>query len=127
MPAAAARRRPASMSCEFPNAAAGMQITQLAKTRGSLCHRAERTSLENRRAICVCCIRFCTLLTRLYIAQHMLLIAHNSEHRKNCSNYNLRRIPQTFGFAPAAAVPLMFRHCLLSFLTEATEVLLWIS
>src|ERR1700732_2198100 len=57
----------------------------------------------------------------------MLLIAHNSEHRKSCSNYNLRRIPQTFGFAPAAAFPLMFRHCLLSFPTEATEVLLYIS
>jgi hypothetical protein len=57
----------------------------------------------------------------------MLLIAHNSEHRKSCSNYNLRHIPQTFGFAPAAAFPLMFRHCLLSFPTEATEVLLCIS
>src|SRR5260370_15684555 len=57
----------------------------------------------------------------------MLLIAHNSEHRKSCSNYNLRRIPQTFGFAPAAAFPVMFRHCLLSLPREATEVLLCIS
>src|SRR5258708_27457084 len=57
----------------------------------------------------------------------MLLIAHNSGHRERCSNYNLRHIPQTFGFAPAAAFPLMFRHCLLSFPTEATEVLLCIS
>src|SRR5258708_11077609 len=57
----------------------------------------------------------------------MFLIAHNSEHRKSCSNYNLRRIPLTFGFAPAAAFPLMFRHCLLSFPREATEVLLCIS
>jgi hypothetical protein len=57
----------------------------------------------------------------------MLLIAHNSERRKSCSNYNLRRIPQTVGFAPAAAFLLMFRHCLLSFPTEATEVLLCIS
>src|SRR6202035_4676562 len=57
----------------------------------------------------------------------MLLIAHNSEHRKSCSNYNLRRIPQPFGFAPAAAFPIMFRHCLLPLPTEATELLLCIS
>jgi hypothetical protein len=72
-------------------------------------------------------MHFCTLLTRLYIAQRMLLIAHNSVHRKSCPNYNLRRIPQTFGFAPAAAFAVMFRHCLLPFPTEATEVLLCIS
>jgi len=66
-------------------------------------------------------------LTRLYIAQRMLPIDRNSERRKSCSNYNLKRIQQPFGFAPAAAFPLMFRHCFLSFPTEATEVLLCIS
>src|SRR5258708_33710577 len=44
----------------------------------------------------------------------MLLIARNAERRKSCSNYNLKRVQQPFGFAPAAAFPLMFRHCLLS-------------
>src|ERR1700720_494203 len=33
----------------------------------------------------------------------MLLIARSSERRKSCSNYNLKRIQQPFGFAPAAA------------------------
>src|SRR4051794_39786924 len=65
---------------------------------------------------------------RLYIAQRMLPIAHNSEHKKNCQNYNLRRIPRKFGLAPAriAIFPPMFRHCLLPFLPEVTEVLLCI-